>query len=105
MARKDAVRHRTKVASHTEKPLGFSKWLERNTPPYNIACPWVGDMFCVCPLPTARFYVCGVSPSPAISKHPRAFLYGWLPLSNAYGISSIATQNETPTVYVYDIEF
>jgi hypothetical protein len=24
---------------------------------------------------------------------------------DAYGISSIATQNETPTVYVYDIEF
>ena len=36
----------------------------------------------------------GVSPSPAISKHPRAFLYGWLPLSNAYGISSVATQHK-----------
>ena len=44
MARKDAVRHRTKVASHTEKPLGFSVWLERNTPHKNIACPWVGDI-------------------------------------------------------------
>ena len=31
---------------------------------------------------------------PAISKHPRAFLYGWLPLSNAYGISSVATQHK-----------
>ena len=30
-----------------------------------------------------------VSLFPAISKHPRAFLYGWLPLSNAYGISSV----------------
>ena len=37
-------RHQTKVASHTEKPLGFSKWLERNTPHKNIACPWVGDI-------------------------------------------------------------
>ena len=36
----------------------------------------------------------GVSPIPAISKHPRAFLYGWLPLSNAYGISSVATQHK-----------
>ena len=37
-------RHRTMVASHTEKPLGFSKWLERNSPHKNIACPWVGDI-------------------------------------------------------------
>jgi len=41
----------------------------------------------------ARLYLFGVS-SPAISKHPRAFLYGWLPLSNAYGISSVATQHK-----------
>ena len=36
----------------------------------------------------------GVSLSPAISKHPRAFLYGWLPLSNASGISSLAIQHK-----------
>ena len=47
----------------------------------------------------------GVSLYPAISQSPGGQLYGWLPLSNAYGISPIATQNETPTVYVYDIEF
>ena len=47
----------------------------------------------------------GVSLYPAISRCLKARLYGWLPLSNDYGISSIATQNETPTVYVYDIEF
>ena len=29
----------------------------------------------------------GVSLSPAISQSPRGQLYGWLPLSNAYGIS------------------
>ena len=62
VSKDDAVKHRTKVASHTETPLDVSKWLERNTPPYNIACPWVGDMFCVCPLPTARFYVYGCRP-------------------------------------------
>ena len=31
----------------------------------------------------------GVSLYPAISQSPRGQLYGWLPLSNAYGISSI----------------
>ena len=34
----------------------------------------------------------GVSLSPAISQSPRGQLYGWLPLSNAYGISSVAAQ-------------
>jgi hypothetical protein len=38
----------------------------------------------------------GVSLSPAISQPLWGQLYGWLPLSNAYGISPIATQNETP---------
>ena len=32
----------------------------------------------------------GASLSPAISKHLKAFLYGWLPLSNAYGIIIVA---------------
>ena len=36
-----------------------------------------------------------VSPSPAISQSPGGQLYGWLPLSNAYGISSIATQHKS----------
>ena len=30
---------------------------------------------------------------PAISKNLKAFLYGWLPLSNAYGISFLATKH------------
>ena len=41
----------------------------------------------------ARFHV-WVSPSPAISRCLKARLYGWLPLSNAYGISSVATQHK-----------
>jgi len=58
-------------------------------PPNNIACPWVGDKGCVCPLPKGK--VPGVwCRFPAISKNLKAFLYGWLPLSNAYGISSVA---------------
>ena len=70
------------VASHTETPLGVSKWLVRDYPPYNIACPWVGDMVSSCPLHISKVF-CVMSLSPAISKHPRAFLYGWLPLSDA----------------------
>jgi hypothetical protein len=30
--------------------------------------------------------IIGATLAPAISKHPRAFLYGWLPLSDASGI-------------------
>ena len=35
-------------------------------------------------------YIIGAALPPAISKNLKAFLYGWLPLSNAYGISSVA---------------
>ena len=44
VSKEDAVKHQTKVASHTETPLGVSVWLERNTPHKNIAYPWVGDI-------------------------------------------------------------
>ena len=37
------------------------------------------------------------NPIPAISKHLKAFLYGWLPLSNAYGISSVVSQSSNLT--------
>ena len=52
----------------------------------------VGDMVSSCPLHISKVF-CVMSLSPAISKHPRAFLYGWLPLSNAYGISSIENKS------------
>ena len=32
-------------------------------------------------------YFIGGNPIPAISQSPKGQLYGWLPLSNAYGIS------------------
>ena len=57
----DAVRHRTKVASHTVVPLGTAKWLVWDYPPYNIACPWVGDMCCVCPLPKGKVPCVGIA--------------------------------------------
>ena len=43
----DAFRHQTEVASHVEKPLGFSKWLEADYMVRGKACLWVGDMVCL----------------------------------------------------------
>ena len=40
----------------------------------------------------------GASLSPAISKHLKAFLYGWLPLSNAYGIFLL--RPHTQSIYI-----
>ena len=66
----------------------------------------VGDMSSPCPLPIGK--VPGldvVLPSHLLSLAdansdlwfavPKGQLYGWLPLSNAYGISSVATQHKT----------
>ena len=89
-------RHRTKVASHTAVPMGTAKWLVWCYTHYFKPAFTVGDMSSSCPLPTARFWV-WVSLYPAISKHLTAFLYGWLPLSNAYGIPSLATQHKSNT--------
>ena len=50
----------------------------------------VGDMSCVGPLPTGKVSGVGV----ALTSHfaaPMGQLYGWLPLSNAYGISNLKT--------------
>ena len=48
----------------------------------------VGDMSSSCPLPSGK--VSGVGCCfPAISKNLTAFLYGWLPLSDAFGIFSL----------------
>ena len=44
------------VASHTVVPLGTAKWLVWDYLLYNIACPWVGDMCCVCPLPSGKVF-------------------------------------------------
>ena len=34
VSKDDAVKHRTKVASHTAVPMGTAKWLVRATPPF-----------------------------------------------------------------------
>ena len=100
-------RHQTKVASHTAVPMGtanqrslFAKRGKVNgwygIALNNIACPWVGDMSGSCPLPKGKVPVVWCR-FPAISKHLKAFLYGWLPLSNAYGISSVVSQSSNLT--------
>ncbi len=45
----------------------------------------VGDMVSSCPLHISKV-LCVVSHCPAISKNLKAFLYGWLPLSDASSI-------------------
>ena len=58
----------------------------------------VGDMGCVCPLPKGKVPCVGVAFTSHLlslasrtvtvgSQSPRGQLYGWLPLSNASGIS------------------
>ena len=94
VCKEDADRHQTKVASHTAAPHGGCEMAGARVAPIISACPWVGDMVSPCPLPTARLRVWGVA-FPAISRCLKARLYGWLPLSNAYGISSGATQHKS----------
>ena len=96
----DASRHRTMVASHTATPLGVAKWLVRgynknNSLPLGRRHGLLVSLTCVALVPylKARFRV-WVSPSPAISQSPGGQLYGWLPLSNASGISSVAKQHK-----------
>ena len=57
------------VASHTVAPIGAAK----GTRAAHVAYPRAG-------------YIIGGNPIPAISKNLKAFLYGWLPLSDAAGI-------------------
>ena len=91
-------RHRTMVASHTAVPLGFSKWLgKRHHIPGTLPLG-KGQELTLSPTVKAGLYFGGARHTSHLlslasrtvtvgSKHPRAFLYGWLPLSNAYGIS------------------
>ena len=94
MARKDAVRHRTKVASHTAVPMGTAKWLVWDYPPMIKACLYGRRHVLRMSLTYSKVLCVWVSPSPAISPYITARLYGWLPLSNASGISSVATRHK-----------
>ena len=81
------------VASHTAVPMGTanqrslfasareSKWLDRADP---IRETLLGKGQGLLMSPTqGQAYIIGGNPIPAISKNLKAFLYGWLPLSDA----------------------
>ena len=73
------------VASHTAVPLGTAKWLERATPPFYTLPLGKGQEQPMSPT-QGQADIKGATFAPAISKHLTAFLYGWLPLSDASGI-------------------
>ena len=89
------------VASHTETPLGVSKWLGKATPhKYNladmqgtranhVAYPRAGWYYSVNPI--QAIYFSSLARTVTVgSPYPKARLYGWLPLSDASDIISIA---------------
>ena len=82
------------VASHTEKPLGFSKWLVRPNHTPGTLPLGKGQEQHMSPT-QGQADIIGATLAPAISRCLKARLYGWLPLSNAYGISSLATQHKS----------
>ena len=71
------------VASHTAVPLGTAKWLVRVTPPFYTLPLGKGQEQHMSPT-QRQADIIGATLAPAISKHLKAFLYGWLPLSDAY---------------------
>ena len=89
------------VASHTETPLGVSKWLGKATPhKYNLAA-MQGTRAKHVAYPRAGYILRGQFLSSHLlslasrtvtvgSPYPKARLYGWLPLSDASDIISIA---------------
>ena len=52
--RKKCRRHQTMVASHTAAPLGGCEMAGKVLPPIIQPAFMVGDMCCVCPLPTGK---------------------------------------------------
>ena len=81
------------VASHTAVPMGTAKWLVKATPTHGTLPLGKGHGLTMSPT-QGQAILLGGNLIPAISQSPRGQLYGWLPLSNAYGISSIATQHK-----------
>ena len=74
------------VASHTAVPMGTAKWLVRATPhKYNLA-DMQGTRAAYVAYRKGRLISWWSNTIPAISQPQEGQLYGWLPLSNAYGI-------------------
>ena len=78
------------VASHTAAPIGAAKWLERATPPFYTLPLGKGQEQHMSPT-QGQADIKRATFAPAISKNLKAFLYGWLPLSDAAGILSLLT--------------
>jgi len=70
------------VASHTAVPMGTAKWLDRADPIPETLLLGKGQGLLMSPT-QGQAYIIGGNPIPAISKNLKAFLYGWLPLSDA----------------------
>ena len=75
------------VASHTAVPLGTAKWLGKQHHIPGTLPLGKGQVLPMSPT-QGQAYIIGDNLIPAISQSPRGRLYGWLPLSNAYGIPS-----------------
>ena len=78
------------VASHTSVPLGTAKWLgKRHHTPGTLPLG-KGQEPLMSPT-QGQAIIIGLPLPPAISKHLKAFLYGWLPLSDAKRHLSLQT--------------
>ena len=73
------------VASHTAVPMGTAKWLVRATPTFYTLPLGKGQGLLMSPT-QGQADIIGGNSIPAISQPLWGQLYGWLPLSNAYGI-------------------
>ena len=79
------------VASHTAVPLGTAKWLVRATPTNKTLPLGKGHTQIAHVAYLKAGCILRGNLVPAISKHLKAFLYGWLPLSDASGIIFMLT--------------
>ena len=66
-------------------------------PSNNLACPWVGDMGCVCPLPTRQGCICVVSLHQPFQNTQRRFCMAGYHCLMPNGISFVATQHKSNT--------
>jgi len=89
------------VASHPAVPMGTAGWLVRATPPFYTLPLGKGQEQHMSPT-QGQADIKGATFAPAISKHLTAFLYGWLPLSDASGIliANGPTASSLLTVFV-----
>jgi len=111
-------RHQTKVASHTETPLGVSKWLVWRAPPKYKPAFTVGDKVSSCPLPSGkvpgmwcRFPSHFAAPRGAavwlatIVRCQKASFFANCPLSDAYRHLLIAEGHDKTKGTIWDLTY